>query len=104
MEPNMHQYRMIERLMDDDRCVFRCNKGRYHVARVLKAIPPTGVPLSGYKPHIGFGILVGMASGAIFRVIFESINESNLAFVPGQAQHLPPSSLRANGTAFRSAN
>ena len=99
----MHQYRMVERLLDDDRCLFRCNKGRYHVARALNAIPSTGVLLSGYKPHIGFGILVCTASSAIFRVIFESINEPNLACVPGRVPNLPPCSLRTSGTAIGAA-
>jgi hypothetical protein len=79
----MHQYRVVERWDDDKRCVFQCSNGRYHVARALHLMPPVQAPLRGEKPRLGFGILLCAATGAIFRVIFESVNEPKMAPGPG---------------------
>ena len=76
----MQSYRVVDHLADPGKLVVRCGQGRYHVARALNAIPPAHVPLVGAQIHLGFGILLCQASGAIFRVIFESINHPNPAF------------------------
>lgn len=72
----MYEYRVVERWADQGLCALQCNLGRYHLARALHFMPPEDVPLSGDKPRLGFGILQCTASGAIFRVIFESINDA----------------------------
>jgi hypothetical protein len=70
----MHEYRVVERWTDESVCVLRCNSGRFHVARILNAMPATETALQGDKPHLGFNILLCVFSGAVFRVIFESID------------------------------
>jgi hypothetical protein len=42
--------------------------------------------LVGDKPHLGFGILRCAASGAMFRVMFETINERPPVPAPGRPQ------------------
>lgn len=75
----MHSYRVVERW--DERSLFalRCSRGRYHVARALNALPARDADLTGDKPHLGFGVLVCVGSGAVFRVIFDSINDTQVA-------------------------
>lgn len=41
-----------------------------------------GATLHGAKPQLGFGILQCPTSGAIFRVIFESISNTDRVFDP----------------------
>ena len=72
----MHRYRVVERWDESDLCALQCHTGQYHVARSLNAMPPLHAALDGTKPHLGFCLLVCAASGAIFRVIFESINDT----------------------------
>jgi hypothetical protein len=90
----MHQYRVVERWTKEDLCALRCGTGRYHVARALKVVPPMEGVLVGDKPRLGFGILRCASSGAIFRVIFESINDPQLRFAPGP---LPSEPAGTNG-------
>jgi hypothetical protein len=71
----MHKYRVVEHQAAEGRCALQCSMGRFHLVRVLAAMPPMGVRLGGDKPHLGFGILRCTASGEAFRVIFESIND-----------------------------
>jgi hypothetical protein len=70
----MHEYRVVERWADKSVCVLRCHTGRYHVARMLNVMPAAETALHGDKPHLGFDILLCVVSGAVFRVIFESID------------------------------
>lgn len=71
----MHQYRVLGRLGDSELCALQCSNGRFHLARALNVPPSRGTLLRGDKPHLGFGILLCAMTGAIFRVIFESIND-----------------------------
>jgi hypothetical protein len=95
----MHQYRMIESWADRKRCLLRCSNDRYHVARALHQLPLANMLLRGEKPHLGFGILLCVATGSIYRVIFESINEPLTAYSPDRAP-----SVRAGATALGSAS
>jgi len=103
VEPEMYQYRVIESWVDVNRYVFRCSSGRFHLARALNGVPPADVPLRGDKPHLGFAILVCARTGSIHRMIFESINEAQVASVPGRAQNMPSASARASDNAFGNA-
>ena len=79
-EPDMHTYRVVERWADESRIALRCDVGRYHLTRALNALPPAGATLHGTEVHLGFGILLCPTSGAIFRVIFESIDHTDPVF------------------------
>jgi hypothetical protein len=79
----MHEYRVVERWVDQGLCALECNFGRFHVARPLHVMPPAAFTLVGDQPRLGFGLLVCTATGAIFRMIFESINHSQLLTAPG---------------------
>ena len=74
----MHSYRVIDRREDESRLALQCAAGQYHLTRVLNLLPPAGATLQGGMPRVGFGLLQCPASGAIFRVIFESINKPDL--------------------------
>lgn len=99
----MQQYRVVERWVEVKQCVLQCNSGRYHVARVLNVMPPAEAALGGSKPHLGFDILVCAGSGAIFRVIFESIDNAHVVKGPGRTRNLPSGAARASAQAFGSA-
>jgi len=86
----MHEYRVVERWKEEGLCVLRCSSGRYHVARALNFLPPEEAPLHGDKPRLGFSILVCPASGAIFRLIFESIDDAEPAPLVQQRLGRPP--------------
>jgi hypothetical protein len=94
----MHRYRVVERWPERGFCAFRCSRGHYHLARTLNVTPEQDASLRGDKPHLGFGILVCAVSGAIFRVIFESINDTNLAagasWTPSEPPTPKPTSTR----------
>lgn len=78
----MHEYRVIERWADDGLCA-------------LRVMPPEKACLHGAKGRLGFGILLCTESGAIFRVIFESIDEPQPVPVPVPASmHSWTSNLR----------
>ncbi len=77
-----HKYNVIGRWVENSRLELRCSRGQYHVARGLSALPDANATLQGDKPHLGFGILICPKSGAIFRVIFESISNSARPPVP----------------------
>ena len=74
----MHKYRVAERWSDDRRLTLQCSAGRYHVARVMSVLPEVDATLEGFKPHLGFGMLVCRRSGAMYRLIFEAINKAKL--------------------------
>ena len=97
----MHEYRVVERWADKGLCALQCSTGRYHVARALKVMPPVDVSLSGDKPRLGFGILLCTASGSIFRVIFESINDTQLAPGFSWTPSEPPTRHRRTHRALR---
>jgi hypothetical protein len=78
----MHKYRVWECRPDESRLALKCSQGRYHLTRVLNALPPAGATLTGATPHLGFGILLCPISGTVFRVIFESINLRAPTFDP----------------------
>jgi hypothetical protein len=80
----MHKYRVVQRWTESGLCVLKCSLGRYHVARALSVRPPARSCLGGDKPHLGFGILQCVETGAIYRVIFESINEVQPGPLPWQ--------------------
>lgn len=96
----MYHYRRVEARMDGMRCTLRCNRGRYHIARALNALPPADVPLRGDTPHLGFGMLVCLKSGAVYRVIFESINDAQMAPDPERPLNPPPGSARTGGAPY----
>jgi hypothetical protein len=94
----MHEYRVVERWTEEGLCVLRCASGRYHVARALNFMPAQEAPLNGDKPRLGFSILVCPASGAIFRLIFESINDGEPAAVIQQLLSHPSAAGREIST------
>jgi hypothetical protein len=85
---------VIERWAERSRCALLCSNGRYHVARVLNGMPGVSAPLHGDRPHLGFGVLVCGASGMLFRVIFESINEAQPALGTARKRMVPPATKR----------
>jgi hypothetical protein len=91
----MHKYRVLERWAESGLCALRCSMGRYHVVRALSVTPPASACLSGDRPHLGFGILRCPTSGAIYRVIFESINELQPGSLPGLPDNALASSRRS---------
>ena len=92
----MHKYRVIEQWADESRLALKCSKGRYYLARALSmAPPPAGVVLEGAKPHLGFDLLLCPTSGAVFRVIFESIGNTEL---PRPRNAMPGTAHRPQGT------
>ena len=76
----MHKYRVTDRWPDQNRMVLQCAAGRYHLVRALKTLPGDGEALVGNKPHLGFGMLISQTSDAIYRVMFESINQVHKNF------------------------
>jgi len=71
----MHKYRVVHRTDGDEFVALRDGSGRFHVARSLKEKPPMRALLHGARPHLGFGMLLCLESGEMYRVIFERINE-----------------------------
>jgi hypothetical protein len=96
----MHKYRVVELQTEKGLCALQCNLGRYHLIRALGRAPGLDMRLVGDKPHLGFGILRCTASGALFRVIFETINERPPVPAPGR---LAVSPAPGQGDAARSA-
>ena len=90
----MYKYRVVERWVEQSRLVLRCSKGRYYVARALSLATPPGAVLEGAKPHLGFDLLLCPQSGAIFRVIFESIGNTAL---PSPPNAMPGTTHRPQG-------
>lgn len=83
----MHKYRVVELHADKGLCALQCGQGRHHLIRALGRAPGLDTRLVGDKPHLGFGILRCTATGAMFRVIFEAINERPPpALLPGSGQ------------------
>jgi hypothetical protein len=94
----MYKYRVVERWAAENRLALRCSRGRYHLTRALNGLPADGISLHGDQPHLGFGILRCEATGAAFRVIFESINHPDRVFGSGPAGE-PPGQPSQRGTA-----
>lgn len=93
----MHYYRVMERWSSTGTCRLLCSRGRLHAVRVLSALPPLDARLRGDKPHLGFGLLQCVGSGATFRLIFESINEAGLA-AQGDSTWRPEAALGSIGS------
>lgn len=79
----MHKYRVVEPQAEARLFTLRCSRGHYHVARALSLLPAVDARLEGDKPHLGFGLLVCPNSGAVYRVIFESIGIAESFIAPG---------------------
>jgi hypothetical protein len=92
----MHEYRVVQRSLDDNRIALVCNMGRYHLTRTLRALPLVGAMLSGAKPHMGFGLLLCLGSGDIFPVVFELINCGDLEFSQDGIRKSPRPTLRVS--------
>jgi hypothetical protein len=97
----MHKYRVVEHLAKQGVCALQCSMGRRHLIRALDDMPDVTVRLAGDKPHLGFGVLRCTASGATFRVIFESINERPQVTAQDRMQGPSPARKRPSLTASR---
>jgi hypothetical protein len=86
----MREYRVVASWSEQALCALRCSSGRYHLARALNLMPPKEAPLHGNRPRLGLSVLLCPASGAIFRLIFESINDAEPAPVIQQMLKRPP--------------
>ena len=91
----MNPYRVVESRPDEKRLALRSGSGRFHLIRALNALPAEGAILHGDRPHLGFGLLLCRRSGDVYRVIFESINNRELAFDFGWMQPAPRAPLQA---------
>lgn len=91
----MHRYRVVGLSAEDGKCVIRSSTNRYHLVRSLGRRLGLNMVLLGDPPHLGFGILVCEVSGAIFRVIFDSINDPEPAPRAGGTPSKPPTQWRA---------
>jgi hypothetical protein len=60
----------------DSRFVVQDSAGLVHVIRVINRPPAMGARLFGGSPHMGFDVMLCMASDAMYRVVFESINQA----------------------------
>jgi hypothetical protein len=60
------------------------------VARSLHVMPRLDAALNGDKPHLGFGLLTCTETSAVYRVIFEAINDAKLAPGPIWTSIEPP--------------
>ena len=78
----MHKYCVVERWPEERQLALRCSVGHYHLTRALGVLPAVDARLEGAKPHLGFGVLKCPVSGAMFRVIFESIGNSQRPLAP----------------------
>ena len=78
----MHKYRVVERWQEESRLALWCSAGRYHLARALGPLPVADARLEGSRPHLGFGTLQCTATGTVFRVIFESIGNTEKPLPP----------------------
>jgi hypothetical protein len=90
----MHKYRVVENEAGQPQAVLEGGLGRFHAVRVLSGVVQVGDVLCGSRPHLGFGLLRSLRSGASVRVIFETINDTDDQITwPGQARAVP--ALRA---------
>jgi hypothetical protein len=86
----MHKYRVVEIEAGEHEVVLEGGLGRFHGARVLSGVLQVGDVLCGSRPHLGFGLLRSLHSGATVRVIFETINDTDGSITgPGQARAVP---------------
>lgn len=70
----MHRYQVSDTNPKDQAFALRDCADRYHVARATSAVPQVGQELYGHQPSLGFHILVGVATGQVFRLIFERVD------------------------------
>ena len=70
----MHRY-VVAGKQPQGRSIALCDAdGRFHVARVGEQAPPLGARLTGNRPALGFGLLLGEALDAVYRVTFEAVD------------------------------
>jgi len=48
--------------------------GRYHVAFATAGAPPIHAYVRGFNPECGFGLLVEVQTGHIYRIVFEVVD------------------------------
>lgn len=92
----MHRYRVVGLSAEDGKCVIRSSTNRYHLVPSLGRRLGLNMVLLGDPPHLGFGILVCEGSGAIFRVVFDSINGPGPAPRANGTPSKPPTQWRAD--------
>ncbi len=90
----MHKYRVVQRWAEENRMALRCSEGRCHLTLALRTFPLADALLEGARPHLGFDLLQCPKSGAIFRVIFESIGNSEMPLAPSA---MPGATHRSQG-------
>lgn len=90
----VHRYHVVELEAEKGMCELQSSTGGYHLARTLGQMPALNAVVHGDRPHLGFGILVCASSGAVFRVIFESINDARLAPRHSKTPSAPPTPTR----------
>jgi hypothetical protein len=99
----MHKYRVVDRCAEESRLTLQCDAGHYHLTRALSVFPPADATLEGAKPHLGFDLLLCPKSGAVFRVIFESIGNAEIPHAPTSMPGTVHISHCANRGQFRGA-
>jgi hypothetical protein len=70
----MHHYQVSEVTAKGQAFALRDGADRYHAARATSAVPHVGLDLYGHPPSLGFHILVGVANGQVYRLIFERVD------------------------------
>ena len=70
----MHHYLVCDTTPTSQAFALRDAADRYHVARATSVVPQVGLELCGQPPSLGFHILVGVATGQVYRLIFERID------------------------------
>jgi hypothetical protein len=75
--------------------------GRYHVAFATSGMPPISTYVRGFNPERGFGLLVNVQSGQVYRIVFESVDcrqEKALELLHGRSAEAPASHTPASHT------
>lgn len=70
----MHRYQVSEGAPKGQAFALRDSNDRHHAVRATSAVPHVGLELCGHPPSLGFHILVGMATGELYRLIFERVD------------------------------
>ena len=86
----MHEHRMIEHGPKEGLYALRCSSGRYRKVRALSSMPLEEAHLLKAEPGLGFGISVCSTSGAIYRLLFESVNHAEYARATRRMLSQPP--------------
>jgi hypothetical protein len=66
--------------------------GRYHVAFATSGLPPLSAYVRGFNPERGFGLLVNVQSGQVYRIVFEAVDcrqESAFALLHERSAGVP---------------